>query len=343
MKFLNVLSMAAFLAVSASAQLLGGANLSVIKVGKTEISQGRVDSLTKMLAAQQLQGQPATDEMMQQVRWAVIDNLVGQELLQLEGDRQKISPNPKKVDSLVTLFKAQFPSEDAFQKEMRKTGITMAQFREKVERQIISDSILGKAVPYPSEPTDAEKKAYFEKHKSEAVISDTISGVQIYLKVNKSDNTQAINDKKQILSGLAAQWRTRKSGTLMSNVQAFQMWAAQYSDDPEAKTTGGLMKPFLAKDYGPEFEKAIKNLKVGEVSEVFQTKIGLVIFLLTEKNDGKYDSYAHKVTYILQLQKEQDRQDALKAFLNNLAKTFPVQYFNKDYTPPTPIGAGAAK
>jgi len=339
MKIAKYLVLVGALVGTPFAQLLMGNNLTVIKVGKTEFTQGKVDSLTKLLAAQQLQGQQPTEEMMDQVRWAVIDNLVGQEMLRLEGDRQKLDAPAKKVDSLITLFKSQFPSEDVFTKELKKSGSTLADFKEKVKRQVQADMLLEKAIPYPKDPTESEKKSYFDKHKAEAVISDTISGVQIYLKTDKGEAAQSINDKKQILAGLAAQWRSKKGKDLMSAAQAFQMLAAQNSDDPEAKTTGGLMKPFLAKDFGAEFAAAAKPLKVGDVSEVFQTKVGVMVFLLTEKNDGKYESYAHKVDYIMKVESERERQLAIKTYLDGLSKSFPVTYFNKDYTPPQAIGA----
>lgn len=341
MKKFGFFGLVAAMALTSHAQLLGGTNLTVLKVGKTEFSQGKVDSLTRLLAAQQLQGQQPTDEIMQQVRWAVIDNLVGQELLKIEADNQKLKAPQKKVDSLITLFKSQFPSEDVFNKELKKSGATLAEFQEKVKRQVVSDMLLEKAVPYPGDPTDAQKKAYFDKHKSEAQVNDTISGVQIYLKAEKGESAQSITDKKAILAGLAAQWRTKKGPNLMSAAQAFQVLAAQYSDDPEAKTTGGLMKPFVPKDFGTEFEKAVKGLKVGETSEVFQTKVGLVLFLMTEKNDGKFESYAHKVDYILRMEAERSRQLAIKSYLDGLTQKTKVAYMNKEYTPPQAIGAPA--
>ena len=68
----------------ASAQLLNSKSLDVIRVEKTGISAGKIDSLAKMLGEQQFQGKKVNDETMTQVRYAVIDNLVGQELIKLE-------------------------------------------------------------------------------------------------------------------------------------------------------------------------------------------------------------------------------------------------------------------
>jgi len=334
MRIIRLLLSIALSAGLASAQLLGGTNLSVVKVGKTEVSQGKVDSLTRILAASQLQGRTPTPEIMQQVRWAVVFNLVGEELLRLEAEKQKLQASNTKVDSLMKLFKQQFPSEAEFTKELKKTGTTMEQFKKKLRRQIESEMLLEKAVPYPKDPTQAEMKAYFDKHKSELSINDTIGGVKMLLKTTKSDNAQTIADKKQILAGLAAQWRSKRTPSLIQNVQIFQMMAAQYSEEEGAKKDGGLMPPFVAKSQGAEFANAVKGLKVGEVSEAFQTKEGVVIFLLTKKNDGKYESFEHEVDYLLRLTAEQDRQEKIKAYLKSLEKSYPVVYFNKDYMPP---------
>ena len=173
------------------------------------------------------------------------------------------------------------------------------------------------------------------------MVNDTISGVQIYLKIAKGESAQAITDKKRILDGLSAQLRARKITDLMTLAQQFQLLAAQYSDDPTAREQGGLLKPFVPKTMGNDFVKAIAKLKVGQVSDAFVGKNGVTIFLLTEKNDGKYESYEHKIEYILRLEKEKERQLGVKAYLDQLAKKYPVNYLNKDYTSPTGIGVKA--
>ena len=134
----------------ASAQLLNSKSIDVIRVEKTGFSAGRIDSLTQALALQQFQGKKVNDETMTQVRYAVIDNLVGQELVKLECKKQGIKVPASRVDSLSTLFKKQFPSEDVFQKQLKQSGQTMAQFKEKIEDQLKSEELLKKKVPFPS-------------------------------------------------------------------------------------------------------------------------------------------------------------------------------------------------
>ena len=314
----------------ASAQLMNTKSLDVIRVEKTGISAGKIDSLAKMLGEQQLRGKKIDDQTMTQLRYAVIDNLVGQELIKLEAKKMGIKVSKGKVDSLTTLFKSQFPSEDAFQKELKKSNTTMAQFREKLEDQLKSEAILEQKVPYPKDPTEKQKEAFWELNKSKVQINDSISGARIVI-YTKGKSKQEIEDAKDMLKGLAAQVRSKKA--------TFAQLAAMYSDDQTAKKTGGVMSKFVAKTKGDAFVKAVNKIKVGEMTEPYTDKDGIAIFMLTERNDGKYESYKHQIDYILRVQAEQDRQAQLKAYLDGLGKVYKVQYLDAKYTPPQAIGA----
>ena len=291
----------------ASAQLLNSKSIDVIRVEKVGFSAGRIDSLTQALALQQFQGKKVNDETMTQVRYAVIDNLVGQELVKLECKKLGIKVPANRVDSLATLFKKQFPSEDAFQKQLKQSGQTMAQFREKIEDQLKSEELLAKKVPFPKDPTEEKKKAFWELNKEKAVINDSISGARIWI---------STKGKKA----------------------PFAQLAAIYSEDKDAKKTGGVMPKFVAKSKGDAFVKAVNKIKVGEITDVITDKDGVYIFMLAERNDGKYESYKAQIEYYLRLQAEQERQMKLKGYLDELAKVYKVQYLDKKYTPPQAIG-----
>ena len=314
----------------ASAQLMNTKSMDVIRVEKVGISAGKIDSLAKMLGEQQLRGKKIDDQTMTQLRYAVIDNLVGQELIKLEAKKMGIKVSQGKVDSLTALFKSQFPSEDAFQKELKKSNTTMKQFKEKIEDQLKSEAILEKKVPYPKDPTEKQKEAFWELNKSKVQINDSISGARIVINT-KGKSKQEIEDAKVMLQGLAAQVRSKKA--------TFAQLAAMYSDDKDAKKNGGVMNKFVAKSKGDVFAKAVAKIKVGEMTDVMTEKDGVSIFMLTERNDGKYESYKFQIDYILRVQAEQERQMKLKAYLDGLGKVYKVQYIDKKYMPPEAIGA----
>ena len=320
----------AMVAGVASAQLLNSKSMDVIRVEKVGISAGKIDSLAQMLGQQQAPGKKLNDEMMTQLRYAVIDNLVGQELVKLECKKQGIKVSAAKVDSVSKLFKAQFGSEEVFQKELKKSHTTPEQFRVKIEDQLKSEILLEKNVPYPKDPTEKQREAYWELNKGKVPINDTISGARIFINT-KGKSAQEISDAKDMLKGLAAQVRSKKA--------TFAQLAAVYSDDKDAKKTGGVMNKFVAKSKGDAFAKAVAKIKVGEMTDVMTEKDGVSIFMLTERNDGKYESYKFQIDYILRVQAEQERQMKLKAYLDGLGKVYKVQYIDKKYMPPEAIGA----
>jgi parvulin-like peptidyl-prolyl isomerase len=320
----------AMVAGVASAQLLNSKSMDVIRVEKVGISAGKIDSLAQMLGQQQAPGKKLTDEMMTQLRYAVIDNLVGQELVKLECKKQGIKVSAAKVDSVSKLFKAQFGSEEVFQKELKKSHTTPEQFKSKIEDQLKSEILLEKNVPYPKDPTEKQREAYWELNKGKVPINDTISGARIFINT-KGKSAQEISDAKDMLKGLAAQVRSKKA--------TFAQLAAMYSDDKDAKKTGGVMNKFVPKSKGDAFAKAVAKIKVGEMTEVLTEKDGVSIFMLTERNDGKYESYKFQIDYILRVQAEQERQMKLKAYLDGLGKIYKVQYIDKKYQPPEAIGA----
>ena len=149
----------------ASAQLMSGSNLDVIRVGKTGISRARIDSLSDALAKAQARGRQVPPEAMKQVRWAVIDNLVGQELVKLEAKALNIKVPKARIDSVAALFKSQYPSTEVFKNELKKNNISEKQFNERIEQQLQSDIILEQKVPYPKDPTDKQIAAYWELNK----------------------------------------------------------------------------------------------------------------------------------------------------------------------------------
>ena len=314
----------------ASAQLLNSKSMDVIRVEKVGISAGKIDSLAQMLGQQQAPGKKLNEEMMTQLRYAVIDNLVGQELVKLECKKQGIKVSAAKVDSVSKLFKAQFGSEEVFQKELKKSHTTPEQFKSKIEDQLKSEILLEKNVPYPKDPTEKQREAYWELNKGKVPINDTISGARIFIST-KGKSAQEISDAKDMLKGLAAQVRSKKA--------TFAQLAAVYSDDKDAKKTGGVMNKFVAKNKGDAFAKAVAKIKVGEMTDVMTEKDGVSIFMLTERNDGKYESYKFQIDYILRVQAEQERQMKLKAYLDGLGKIYKVQYIDKKYQPPEAIGA----
>jgi parvulin-like peptidyl-prolyl isomerase len=113
-------------------------------------------------------------------------------------------------------------------------------------------------------------------------------------------------------------------------IEKFGILALQYSQGPQARE-GGDLQQFQKGDFFPGFDKAIKNLKVGELSEVFRSSMGFHLVLLTEKNDGTFQNYRFKIMQKMVAAQTLENQEKMEQYLKVLMKKYKVSYLNKRY------------
>ena len=325
-KISRAMAVLCLLPVLAAAQLKQPANFPVVKVGKTEFSRGKIDSMVTQLLAQQYRGKQASQEAVAQMRLLVVENVVAGELVRLEVQALGVKPRKGAVDSLEKAMRDQItaalPDKD-FGAYLKKMGYTEASFHKKVEDQVASEQLSEQVAPYPPDPTEKELRDFFDANPDKFPKNDSVAGFAIYIKVDPKEKKETVEEKTKLLEGLASQVRIGKAD--------FRQLAASYSDDPQARKTGGLVEPFLPKDKGAVWTKALGKIKVGEITEVFQDKGRLTIFALVARNDGKYESYRDQIlVYTMQL-REQERMMKLMKWLQGLSDKYGVKYYDKAY------------
>lgn len=68
---------------------------------------------------------------------------------------------------------------------------------------------------------------------------------------------------------------------------SFESMAALYSEDPGSAKKGGQLPSYAQGQTVPEFEMVLFKTKVGDVSEVFETKYGFHFLQVLGKNEDK--------------------------------------------------------
>ena len=143
-KISRAMAVLCLLPVLAAAQLKQPANFPVVKVGKTEFSRGKIDSMVTQLLTQQYRGKQAPQEAVAQMRLLVVENVVAGELVRLEVQALGVKPRKGAVDSLEKAMRDQItaalPDKD-FAAYLKKMGYTEAAFHKKVEDQVASEQL----------------------------------------------------------------------------------------------------------------------------------------------------------------------------------------------------------
>lgn len=138
-------------------------NEPVIIVGQTEIFADKIESLARLLEEQQSSN--SSNRMTEsQLRYAVVDNLVGQELVKLECEKQGIVISASRVDEMMEKFRSVYKSEYEFQMALEKSNNTIAQLRQRIEDQLKSEALLEMEVPrYPEQDRPIRVKKYLNE------------------------------------------------------------------------------------------------------------------------------------------------------------------------------------
>ncbi len=160
---------------------------------------------------------------------------------------------------------------------------------------------------------DADVQKYYDEHPAEFNQKDEIRTSQIVVK-DKAKADKALAEAKAIPKAQAAAMPTDQTG--------FRALVTKYSEDPDAKQTGGDMQ-FFDKDstkYAkPIVEAAFKLTEVGDVT-VVKTDKGFVVLRLMQKRPGFNRPLAEVKRQIQQRLFRDMRNKSMEAFVADLKK-----------------------
>ncbi len=301
----------------------------VIMVGTKSIRRGQVDSIVELMSKAQAAYGEITPQRREEIKKLVSTNLIGQELLELEAKAKHIEATPKEVDSVLQGFKKRFPDEATFKKMLKEAGDNEVRVKVKLAKQIRADKVLASRIKRPEMPSEKEMKEFWEAHKKDFPVNDSLRALQIVLLVDDKTSKDLADKKKDAMESIRRDLM-RDSAKTPALLQRFMSAAAQVSEGPEGKSGGDLQR-FNPRDFNPEFRKQAQMLRVGQLSQVFKTPLGYHLILLIEKYDGKYDSYKLQVTQNLVNQKTVIAGGEMRQFLKSLAEKYPVKFLNPGY------------
>lgn len=302
---------------------------AVITVGSVGIKQDKIDTIVDLMAKAQAANGPVNDRQRQQMEKLVATNLIGQELLELEARSAHIQATPAEVDSMWRGFKKRFPDEATFKKALRTAGDTEAKLKAKLARQIRADKVLASQVKRPQMPSETEMKDFWEKHKKDFPVNDSLRALQIVMLADGTTPAQTAEEKRHKLETVR-EAIDKDSVPTAALLQRFMSAAAQISEGPEGRSGGDLQR-FSPKDFNPDFRKQVQSLRVGQLSPVFKTPLGYHLILLIEKYDGKFESYKLQILQNLVNQKTAVAGQEMREVLKELAVKYPVKFVNPKY------------
>ena len=224
----------------------------------------------------------AISEVTPQLILDAVDELLliqrGREMGLALGDEQftSILDNIKKSNNL---------EDDAqFQAALKQEGMTLADLRRSLERQMLASEAQRRDVVDKISVTEAEAQTYYEAHKQEFTTPSEITLREIFIEVPTTEKgVNVAEDDAAKAKGEAVHKR------LLAG-EPFPQLAAEASD-AASKANGGLIGPIKRDELAEPLQKMFDAMKVGEVSGVLRTPRGYQILKLESRTETKIRTF----------------------------------------------------
>jgi peptidyl-prolyl cis-trans isomerase SurA len=213
--------------------------------------------------------------------------------------------------------------EAQFQAALKQEGMTLDDFRQRVERQMLSDQVQRVDVIGKIGVTDEEARAYYETHAQEFRTPAEITLREILVEVPATEKgvnvaqddearAKAEEVRKRLLSG-----------------EPFPRLAAEYSSSP-SKANGGLIGPIRSDELAPQLQKLLDALKVGELTDVIRTTRGYQILKLESRTETKVKTFDEARGEIGDRVVNTKRRAELEKYLDRLREQATITWRNAE-------------
>jgi len=256
------------------------------KVGSREITIKQVDSVIKE-QLNQSPGATLTGAELVGARLTVIDNLVQEEALYQRAKKDNLVPDDNKVTQEIQKKKVDAHlTEDEYKNQLVSAGLSEAEYRERVSRELAITALTDKEKARVTAPTDDEIKKAFDENKTQFVAE---RGADISVIVTDPQSNGSPGDA---IGEPAAEQKIKAIYDQLKRQTDFATLASQKSEHQSYIRGGdlGFASEATLKQTFPSFPQLAQRLmsmSVGEYTEPMKepTSGAWLIFKLNNKRE----------------------------------------------------------
>ena len=254
-------------------------------------------------------GQALPPQFRDQVYRSVLDRLVSFHLLLQESETLSISADDAAVDARIEIIRSSFPSDDAFETQLRSWDTTLDALREETRRDLVVERVLESEVLLGIEVDVETAREFYELHSEQFTEGGGVRARHILIGLSPDASDQ---DRAE------ARGRAERLRHDAENGTDFAELARTHSEDPGSAANGGDLGVVVRGQTVPNFEAALFALEPGELSEVIETPFGVHVILMVEREAERTAPFAEASVRIREFLIEQEQQAKTAAFIEAL-------------------------
>jgi peptidyl-prolyl cis-trans isomerase SurA len=283
-RFALALGLAAMLAGPLQAEIL---EQILVKVNgeiftKTDLEQRQIAYLraqNQQFRPEDLENDESLRKILADITPALLVDAVDEMLLVQRGRELGYRLGDEQFRSVIENIKKEnkIETEEQFQAALTQEGMTMADLRRSLEKQMVLGQVQRVEVFGKISITEAEERVYYDQHTSEFASPATVTLREVLIEVPAASG----GDPGSINVGQEeeARQKAEQARARIARGEDFAKVASEVSNAP-SKANGGLIGPVNRSELSKPLQDLLAKLSVGEVSEVIRSQRGYQVIKL---------------------------------------------------------------
>jgi parvulin-like peptidyl-prolyl isomerase len=252
--------------------------------------------LAQRAMASQMQGMQASEAVLLR---QTVDQLISVTLLMQAARDAKVAVDPKEIAATIDQQRQQAGGAEAFSKALAQAGLTEQDLTRMAQERLMIQKYIETELRTKAGASEQEVRAYYDGHPD-----DFKHDPQVKLRMIVAQLPQGADKAQQD----AAKARAEAAHKRVVSGEDFGKVAQETSDHPN-KAQGGELSGWIREATLPEFEAALKGVKVGGISDVLQSQYGFFIFKVEDRRPAgtaSFDEVKPNLTTFIQNRKLDD-------------------------------------
>jgi peptidyl-prolyl cis-trans isomerase SurA len=241
----------------------------------------------------------------------------GRELNYTLGDEQfkQIVDNIKKTNNLT--------DEERFQAALKQEGLTLADLRKNLERQMLISQVQRVDVMEKISVGEEEAQAYYEAHRADFTTPSEMTLRELLIEVPSTERGVNVAQDDE------AKEKAEDIRKRLVDGEPFARLAADVSA-AASKANGGLIGPIKSDELAPQFQQQLEKMKVGDITEVLRTQRGYQILKLESRTETKIRTFEEAREDIADRVAETKRRAEMQKYLDRLREQATISWKNAE-------------
>ncbi len=294
-------------------------------ITKTDLEQRQIAAVRQSQPNLRANDEAGLQKALAEVTPTVVVEAIDELLMVQRGRELGFTMSTEQFNGIVENIKKEnkIESDEALNAALKQEGMTMADLRKQLERQMLITRVQQTEVANKLQITDAEVKMYYDANKNsfattpqvtlrEILIGVTATKQGVNVAQDDEARAKAEDIRKRLLAG-----------------ESFPRLAADFSDSP-SKANGGLVGPLSRTDLSEELQKAIAGLKTGDVTSVLRTERGYQVIKIENASDSTVKPFEEAKSEISDRLANQKRRDEVQKYLTKLRGEAIIDWKNEE-------------